>query len=158
VKLLSRIAALGAAAFLGLSLLFGASPASAAQPATVDASAVSAVGSGIVRMDAGPGHVSIPARYVYNPNTNKQRTLHDYCTKSPDNFRGADFRGPCARHDLCIMDRDVKRSTCDARFLDNIMQECSHTYDKFLEKPIKVLCQDTALTYYAVVRAKTFLS
>lgn len=158
MKLLTRIAALGAAAFLGLSLLLTATPASAATPTAVAAVPVSAIGSGIVVTEAGPGHVSIPSRYIYNPNTTHQRTLHDYCTKSPDSFRAADFRGPCARHDLCIMDRDVARSTCDSRFLANLKQECNHTYDKWYENPIQATCNATAYTYYGVVRTKTFFS
>ena len=153
--LLPRLGAMLAAAFIGFSLLFGASPATAAPG--VDASA--SVAAGIVRLEAGPGHVSIPSRYVYNPDTTYQRTLHDYCTKSPDAFRAADFRGPCARHDLCIMDRDVARSTCDANLLANLRQECNHTYDrKYVEAAIRATCNATAYTYYAVVRTKTFFS
>jgi hypothetical protein len=39
--------------------------------------------------------VAVPARYEYN---SKQGSLHGYCTKSPDSWDRADFRGPCANH------------------------------------------------------------
>ena len=42
--------------------------------------------------------VAVPSRYVYDPS---KGSLHDYCTKSPDSWGRADFRGPCANHDLC---------------------------------------------------------
>ena len=45
--------------------------------------------------------VAVPARYEYNP---RQGSLHDYCTHAPDSWDRADFRGPCANHDLCSMD------------------------------------------------------
>ena len=155
-SILRRIAAVAAALFVGSSLLFGASPATAAPSA---GAASASVAAGVVRMDAGPGHVTIPSRYVYNPNTTKQKTLHDYCTKSPDSFRAADFRGPCARHDLCIMDRVKARSTCDSVFLSNLRQECNHTYDrKYVEAAIRATCNATAYSYYGVVRKKTFFS
>ncbi|GAB3281021.1 hypothetical protein B5M43_012945 [Microbacterium sp. MEC084] len=163
MKIMKRLAALAAALFVGLSVLM-ASPATAAQPATpttaaaslTGAGAVAAIGSRILPMEAGEGHVSIPARYVYNPNTTYQRTLHDYCTKSPDAFGSADFRGPCARHDLCIMDRDVSRATCDSRFLSNLRQECNHAYDRWWESGTRATCNATAYTYYGVVRASTW--
>lgn len=105
-------------------------------------------------------YVSVPDRYVYNPNTKVQPTLHDYCTKSPDEFRSpgknANFRGPCARHDLCIMDKKVKRSTCDSRFRNDLMQQCEYYSGKF--DPRRAACKSTALTYYAVVTVKTKLS
>ena len=48
------------------------------------------------------GGVEIPDGYIYNP---KLGSLHDYCTKSPDQFPApgvnADFKGACAIHDMC---------------------------------------------------------
>ena len=104
-------------------------------------------------------YVSVPDRYVYNPGTSYQTTLHDYCTKSPDEFSApgtnANFRGPCARHDLCIMERNVSRSTCDSRFRSNLLQQCEHYYGSW--DPRRAGCKSVALTYYAVVVVKTKL-
>jgi hypothetical protein len=54
--------------------------------------------------------VQVPSRYVYDPS---QGSLHDYCTKSPDSWGRADFRGPCANHDLCYMDHVRGKQSCD---------------------------------------------
>lgn len=116
--------------------------------------------AGVVAPASAADFVSVPSRYVYNPNTSYQTTLHDYCTKSPDEFRtygtNASFRGPCARHDLCIMDRQVARSTCDSRFRSNLLQQCEHYYGTF--DPRRPACKSTALVYYGVVRTKTYFS
>lgn len=135
MKILSKSLAVIALA-TGLVLAAGVAPASAAD------------------------FVSVPDRYVYNPDATYQRTLHDYCTMSPDEFSApgtnASFRGPCARHDLCIMDRVVARSTCDSRFKSNLLQQCEHYYGSW--DPRRAACKSTALTYYAVVSVKTKLS
>ncbi len=106
-------------------------------------------------------HITIPANYVYNPNAKRARSLHDYCTKSPDAYRpvgkDADFRGPCARHDMCIQYRQVKRSTCDSRLLADMKSECRWTY-KHSWDPRRGVCLSTAYTYWLVVRAKTAIS
>jgi hypothetical protein len=106
------------------------------------------------------GHVTIPSNYVYNPNATKQKTLHDYCTKSPDSFpapgKNADFRGPCARHDMCIQYKQKKRSSCDSDLLNNMYSECKYTYGTF--DPRRYPCLDTAKVYWAVVRVKTVFS
>jgi hypothetical protein len=105
-------------------------------------------------------HISIPSNYVYNPNTKHQRTLHDYCTKSPDSFptpgKNADFRGPCARHDMCIQYKQKKRSSCDSDLLRNMSSECRYTYKWY--DPRRGACLDTAKVYWAVVRVKTVFS
>lgn len=115
---------------------------------------------GVVAPASADGPVSVPSRYVYNPNATSQRTLHDYCTKSPDEFsspgKNADFRGPCARHDLCIMDRKDARSTCDSRLRGDMMQQCEHYYGRF--DPRRASCKSTAVVYWGVVRTKTFFS
>lgn len=106
------------------------------------------------------GHVTIPSNYRYAPNTTYQRTLHDYCTKSPDSFSGpgknADFRGPCARHDMCIQYKQKKRSSCDADLLKNMKSECSYQYAWY--NPQRAACSKTAEVYWAVVRVKTVFS
>ena len=115
--------------------------------------------AGASAAQASDAHVSIPSNYVYNPNTSYQRTLHDYCTKSPDQFpspgRNADFRGPCARHDLCIMYRSTARSTCDTNLRANLKQECRYTYGRW--DPRRGACNETADVYFEVVRVNTLL-
>ena len=53
------------------------------------------------------GGVEVPDGYIYNP---KLGSLHDYCTKSPDQFPApgvnADFKGACAIHDMCYEKND----------------------------------------------------
>lgn len=116
--------------------------------------------AGVVAPASAADYVSVPDRYVYNPDATYQRTLHDYCTKSPDEFsapgKNASFRGPCARHDLCIMDRKVARSTCDSRFRSDLLQQCEHYYGSL--DPRRGACKSTALVYYGVVRVKTVFS
>lgn len=106
------------------------------------------------------GHVTIPSNYYYNPHTKSHPTLHDYCTKSPDSFpapgKNADFRGPCARHDMCIQYRQKARSSCDADLLNNMYRECKYTYGFF--DPRRYPCLNTARAYWAVVRVKTVFS
>jgi hypothetical protein len=140
-----------------LVMVITASPASAT-PVTSAAPAVATVAA-----KASAKHITIPGNYVYNPNAKKQRTLHDYCTKSPDSFpnpvgKNADFRGPCARHDMCIQYKQHKRSTCDANLLANMRSECNWTYSGILKTPIRSACNRTAAVYWAVVRVKTVFS
>lgn len=61
-----------------------------------------------------PRKVTIPSNYRYCPNTCKPKARHDYCTSPALNFwsttRGiADFRGPCARHDMMIANTAKKK-------------------------------------------------
>jgi len=106
------------------------------------------------------GHITVPSNYVYNPKAKKQKTLHDYCTKSPDSFsapgKNANFRGPCARHDMCIQYKQKKRSSCDSALLSNMKSECKYTYGTFDAR--RYPCLSTAATYWAVVRVKTVFS
>ncbi|MGI8459426.1 MAG: hypothetical protein ACR2LI_15130 [Propionibacteriaceae bacterium] len=104
-------------------------------------------------------HITVPKNYVYNPKAKHQRTLHDYCTKSPDEFpapgTNANFRGPCARHDMCIQYRQAtKRSVCDSRLLANLKSECRWTYSGRFDLR-RGACLTTAHAYWLVVRART---
>ncbi|RIJ77348.1 hypothetical protein D1871_07380 [Nakamurella silvestris] len=128
--------------------------------ASTTSGAVAAAPAPVLAAAKASGHVSIPKNYVYNPKAKKQKTLHDYCTKSPDSFsapgKNADFRGPCARHDLCIQHKTKKRSSCDADLLSNMKSECKYTYGTFDAR--RYPCLSTAATYWAVVRVKTVFS
>lgn len=88
--------------------------------------------------------VPIPAGYVYDPS---RGTLHDYCTKSPDNWFSADFRGPCARHDMCFEARRESKATCNARLYADLRTNCDYAYDGLKLST----CYGVAKTYYAAV-------
>jgi hypothetical protein len=101
---------------------------------------------------ARPAKVTVPANYVYNPALG---VLHDYCTASPDEFPApgapnADFRGPCARHDLCYAG-STSEFTCDNRLLADLRQNCAHYYDP--HTALLATCRATALVYWAAVVA-----
>jgi hypothetical protein len=75
------------------------------------------------------GAVGVPSNYVYNPSLG---TLNDYCSKAPDEYHApydvnADFRGPCARHDLCYGERRGK-SACDNALYDDMVGNCDSAY------------------------------
>jgi hypothetical protein len=99
-----------------------------------------------------PSKVTVPSSYVYNP---KLGPRHDYCTLAPDEFPAplapnADFRGPCARHDLCYDSKSSKKS-CDKRLRKNMYRNCEHYYGKY--NPLRASCKATALVYWAAVTA-----
>ncbi|KZE88504.1 hypothetical protein [Microbacterium sp. TNHR37B] len=165
---LARAAALVASVVLGASLL-AASPATAApqttEALTAPASIAAAITAGpVVKAASGckaftrpsSKHVTVPKGYCYNPNAKKNKTLHDFCTKSPDGWYNANFKGPCARHDMCIEAKKVKRSSCDSSFRGYMLSECDKTFGKY--NPLRYQCRSIALSYYAVVRAKTAIS
>jgi hypothetical protein len=106
-------------------------------------------------------HITIPKTYQYHPHRGPDIALHDYCTASPDEFptvgKNANFRGPCARHDMCIQYYQHKRSTCDSNLLGNMQSECRYTYKHWYD-PRKSACLSTAFVYWAVVRTKTVFS
>ncbi|MBZ8176447.1 hypothetical protein GSS88_01355 [Corynebacterium sp. 3HC-13] len=97
------------------------------------------------------------------PNTNR-RSLHDYCTTSPDGYppfadkQWADFRGPCAIHDLCYEALDRKGThgdrtpyaACNRQFKQNLKTVCQQT-----DAPVGAFerydCQITGNTYYEAV-------
>ena len=94
--------------------------------------------------------VSVPSNYVYNPALG---SLHDYCTSSPDEFpapfgSNADFRGPCARHDLCYAG-STSELTCDKGLRSDMRTNCAYTYGS--TNPNRYACYTTADIYGAAV-------
>lgn len=113
---------------------------------TVDASGIPA-----------KAYVGIPSNYVYNLN-HPRKTLHDYCTKSPDEFpnpvgANANFRGPCARHDMCFEQRQASQFTCNNRLWSNLVSNCEHYYAWY--NPVRQSCVNTAHVYWIAVTANT---
>ncbi len=106
---------------------------------------------------AGCCHSTIPSNYVYNPNTSHQKTLHDYCSYSPDEFptagRNANFRGACARHDMCYQYHQSSKLRCDNQLGVRLAQECTYTYGTF--DPRRGACLNTAAVYWGIVVAHT---
>ena len=102
------------------------------------------------------GGVEIPDGYIYNP---KLGSLHDYCTKSPDQFPApgvnADFKGACAIHDMCYEKNDGNDSgmrNCDSNFRNNLITVCENVYTSGVD-PRRGKCIDVALVYYEAVVA-----
>ena len=100
------------------------------------------------------GGVEIPDGYIYNP---KLGSLHDYCTKSPDQFPApgvnADFKGACAIHDMCYEKNDGNASgmrNCDSNFRNNLITVCENVYTSGVD-PRRGKCIDVALVYYEAV-------
>lgn len=101
--------------------------------------------------------VSIPSNYVYNLN-HVRRSLHDYCTKSPDEFpnpvgANANFRGPCARHDMCFEGHQASKFTCNNRLWADMVTNCEYTYAWY--NPVRQTCVATAQVYWVAVTAAT---
>jgi len=102
------------------------------------------------------GGVEVPDGYIYNP---KVGSLHDYCTKSPDQFPApgvnADFKGACAIHDMCYEKNDGNDSgmrNCDSNFRNNLITVCENVYTSGVD-PRRGKCIDVALVYYEAVVA-----
>ena len=94
------------------------------------------------------GGVEVPDGYIYNP---KLGSLHDYCTKSPDQFPApgvnADFKGACAIHDMCYEKNDGNASgmrNCDSNFRNNLITVCENVYTSGVD-PRREKCIDVAL-------------
>ena len=103
----------------------------------------SAAPSGADAAESVLGFVSIPSNYVYDPS---RGSLHDYCTASPDGFQDADFRGPCARHDMCYEEPGQKKAQCDNALRSNIDSNCVYAYPSATGP-----CWAAAATYWAAV-------
>lgn len=134
------------------ALLFAAIVPLVVTVGNADAAGRSAAAQAEAKKDSSAPFVTIPPNYVYNPSAG---ALHDYCTDSPDKFpnplgRDADFRGPCARHDLCLEAKAVPNSTCNARLRDDLITNCKQTYGRW--NPIRIDCIDTAFIYWAAVK------
>lgn len=112
------------------------------------------------RLEAGPdggmvllAYVGVPSNYVYNPALG---SLHDYCTASPDEFPNpvgpnANFRGPCARHDLCYGGGTISKFTCDNRLYSDMVSNCDYYYPWY--NPARAACRTTAEIYWIAVVA-----
>lgn len=123
------------------------------------------------------GGVSIPSGYDYK-GPNSGETLADFCTNSPDQFpnpvgKNADFRGACARHDLCYSGakeiswgetfgwtRDNERVTkpqaaryrhCNSRLGTDMNTVCRNVYSESYKT--QFYCIDTAAVYETAVTA-----
>jgi len=97
--------------------------------------------------------VTVPPNYVYNPH---RGWPHDYCTASPDEFPApvgpkADFRGPCARHDMCLEAHKVPAQVCHGQLRNDLITNCNHWYG--WNNPLRYSCADVASKYWAVVTA-----
>ncbi len=114
-----------------------------------------------------PKKVSVPKNYVYCTTFTsancKPKSLHDYCTWSPDKLGAADFRGPCARHDMSIdtvrkqgisvANKRKKRSSADSVFLTQLVMNCGYAH--YQSKANRTVCYSAAGVYYTAVNAKT---
>lgn len=105
------------------------------------------------------GGVSIPQHYeywgchrrsVYTQWNGWAR--HDYCTKSFDKVLNANFRGACARHDLCMDQRDSRGqgyAPCNAKLWLDMRRICEDVYSSF--DPRRSTCISARESYFAVV-------
>ena len=99
-------------------------------------------------------YIPVPSHYVYNPSLG---AVHDYCTSSPDEYPSpvggnANFRGPCARHDLCYGSPGSDHLWCDNQLYNHMMINCSYAYQHILD-PNRNGCYNTAAIYWAAVVA-----
>lgn len=125
--------------------------------------------------------VGIPAKYKYCTSWKtaacKPKSLHDYCTWSPDNppvrYKGnvsrVSFRGPCARHDMAIEKiakgsgsvkaKRSKRGGADKTFRGHMYQNCNYEFwgSASRNKGLKSKCRSLASVYYTVVDKRTKL-
>ena len=135
--------------------------AASAAPSTTSTTATASSHSGLrcrshYAETHGPsGRVNVPKSYCYDPTTTTHRGWHDYCTHSPDSYFSADFRGPCARHDMCLQ-AGKGHHTCDAALLDNLYHNCNYAYGRF--NPVRYTCQAIAQEYYGYIKIYTAVS
>lgn len=85
---------------------------------------------------------------------------HDYCTKSSDapliNSFQVSFKGPCARHDLCIEFKlGPQRSSCDGWLKRDIKSNCYYYFHDRSFATERGQCYHKANTYYAAVKSWT---
>lgn len=106
--------------------------------------------------------ILIPSNYVYNLN-HSQKTLHDFCSYSQDLWgedatlfnqtnRVGDYRGPCARHDMCydrIPEYDLRVVTCDPSLRQELKTVCKNAYG---DGRTYANCWSTAEGMYQVVK------
>lgn len=152
---LSLIVAVGGVTATGPATAAPITVAPASAPITVTpvtAAATTHTTATVLLTASRPSKVTVPAEYVYDP---KLGALHDYCTYAPDEFAvpfapNADFRGPCARHDLCYAG-STDQKVCDRSLRRNMFRNCRHYYGK--RNPLRAACYSAAVTYWAAVVA-----
>lgn len=123
--------------------------------------------------------------YFYDPKAKSprrspwKRSWHDYCssgsadtaTISYYNYKTfvggrikATWRGPCARHDLCIEFKQAPyRSTCDKQMRRDMKQNCRYalskvSYSAYVEKALKARCYDRVAVYYRGIQLGTYMA
>ena len=115
-----------------------------------------------------PKVITVPSTYKYCPSTCKPKSLHDYCTWSPDSWFKANFRGPCAIHDMRIDSTRKKsislkqkrdeRKKHDAQFGKNLRTNCSYYYPrKIVDAASRKTCHAVTFVYQGAVSAKTMI-
>jgi hypothetical protein len=78
----------------------------------------------------------------------------DYCSSSPDNPLGFDFRLPCWRHDFGYRNYkavglfEANKPRLDSAFYEDMKRKCA-TYNYF----VRPACYSLAWTYYQAVKA-----
>lgn len=98
--------------------------------------------------------IPVPSYYLYDWH---RGNLNDYCTSSPDEYSGgvknADFRGPCAIHDMCyqaVSRGERTQSFCDERFHSQLLLTCEGVYSQYSVDRYR--CGNVAQVYYQVVK------
>src|SRR5688572_22948053 len=60
----------------------------------------------------------------------RRSAVEHYCTKSPDSWDRADFKDPCANHDLCYEDPVRGKQPCDQSLRDDMEINCGFAFDQ----------------------------
>ncbi|GAB2672193.1 hypothetical protein [Nocardia goodfellowii] len=87
-------------------------------------------GSGMASADSNP--VPVPPGYVPDGSS----AVHDYCTSPmPNEYLGADFRGPCAKHDMCMEAhrRDQMYGSCHNQFSVDLQSVCNWAFSSTID-------------------------
>jgi hypothetical protein len=102
----------------------------------------------------------MPCGYIYDPDSERtpssDKSLHDYCTSSPDSFPGGNIRPICARHDMCYEQENrngtqASEGAFKYRTCNNILQSEFMDYCGSLDWKTKHQCRFTAQIYYLAV-------
>lgn len=150
-KWVRRIIVVSSVCFAGLifaPLAANASGAPAVKPAQHQgATVVKPAAAPLPAVFSPQAFVGVPSNYVYNPSLG---SLHDYCTSSPDSWFSADFRGPCAVHDLCYEVPGSHKKFCDDQLEVQLTANCDVAYAPGASRST---CHGTANVYWAAVTA-----
>lgn len=99
--------------------------------------------------------------YIFKPK-GPNKGWHDYCTgPAVDAYYpgGVSFKGPCARHDLCIEFKQAPhRSYCDTHFKRTLRVNCKNVMGKpsnLVQRTHLRGCLSTASVYYKAVARHT---